>query len=127
MLIEFRRLDGTVLASAEIKREWGPLNFEIISAILPARARAYTLDSLVYFTLSVRVILEKLHENASAGDVLVIPYTNSIAIVLEPVKKLRFKSTLIGKVVGDMEKLRSVRKGEMIIISKAKPRRKTEV
>jgi len=117
--IAVKRLDGSTLVEAEIYRDWGPLNYEIISAILPARARAYTLDSYaVYFTLGVRVLLEDLYVSAKRGDVLVIPYTNSIAVVLSDVEKVRFKSSLIGKVVGPMDNLKSLRKGEPVVIDR---------
>jgi len=117
--IAVKRPNGSVLVEAEIYRDWCPLNYEIISAILPAKARAYTLDSYaVYFTLGIRVLLEKPYESAKPGDVLVIPYTNSIAVVLEPVEKLRFKSTLIGRTVGGFETLRGIRKGEPVIIDR---------
>jgi len=119
LCIAVKRLNGTTLVEAEIYRDWAPLNYEIISAILPAKARAYTLDSYaVYFTLGVRVLLEDLYVSAKPGDVLVIPYTNSIAVVLSPVEKLRFKSTLIGKAYSDLETLRSVRKGEPVIVDR---------
>ena len=120
MRIAVKRPDGSILVEAEIHRDWGPLNYEIISAILPAKARAYTLDSYaVYFTLGVRVLLEKPYESAKPGDVLVIPYTNSIAVVIEPVDKLRFKSTLIGEALSDLKPLRSIRRGEPVIVDRA--------
>jgi len=127
LCIAVKRLSGATLVEAEIYRDWAPLNYEIISAILPAKARAYTLDSYaVYFTLGVRVLLEDLYVSAKPGDVLVIPYTNSIAVVLSPVEKLRFKSTLVGKAYSDLEALKSVRKGEPVIVDKA-ARARTQV
>lgn len=119
MHVAIKRLDGSTLVEAELFREWAPLNYEIVSTILPAKARAYTLNSYaLYFTLGVRVLLEDLYIAAKPGDVVVIPYTSSIAVVLERVEKLRFKSTLIGKVVGSPEKLRGVRKGEPVVVDK---------
>lgn len=119
LYIAVKRLNGATLVEAEIYRDWAPLNYEILSAILPAKARAYTLDSYaVYFTLGVRVLLEDLYVSAKPGDVLVIPYTNSIAVVLDNVEKLRFKSTLIGKTYGIPEALKSVRKGEPVIVDR---------
>lgn len=123
--IAVKRLNGATIVEAEIYREWAPLNFEIISAILPAKARAYTLDSYaVYFTLGVRVLLEDLYVSANQGDVVVIPYTNSIAVVLNDVEKIRFKSTLIGRVSSSLDNLKSLKKGEPVIIDKLslKPR-----
>ena len=117
--IAVKRLDGSILVRAEVYRDWAPLNYEILSAILPAKARAYTLDSYaVYFTLGVRVLLEDLYVSAKPGDVLVIPYTSSIAVVVEPVEKLRFKSSLVGKVLGNLESLRKIRKGEPVIVDR---------
>ncbi len=114
-----RKLDGTSIVEGEIYREWAPLNYEILSAILPAKARAYTLDSYAfYFTLGVRVLLEDLYVSAKPGDLLVIPYTSSIAVVVAPVEKLRFKSSLVGRVSGNMENLQSLRKGEPVIVDK---------
>jgi hypothetical protein len=119
LYIAVKRLNGTTLIEAEICRDWAPLNYEILSAILPAKARAYTLDSYaVYFTLGVRVLLEDLYVSAKPGDVLVIPYTNSIAVVLNDVEKLRFKSTLVGKAYGNLEALKTVRKGEPVIVDR---------
>ena len=119
MQIRILRLDGSVVLEAELYREWAPLNYEIISAILPAKARAYPLDSYaIYFTLGVRVLLEKPYEQAGPGDVIVIPYTNSIAVVLEPVEKIRFKSTLIGKATSNLELLRELKKGEPMIVDR---------
>ena len=104
---------------AEVYRDWAPLNYEIISAILPAKARAYTLDSYaVYFTLGVRVLLEDLYVSAKRGDVLAIPYTNSIAVVLADVEKVRFKSSLIGRVVGPLDNLKNVKRGEPVIVDR---------
>jgi len=117
--IVVKRLDGTPLVEAEVYRDWAPLNYEIISAILPAKARAYTLDSYaVYFTLGVRVLLEDLYVSARRGDVLVIPYTSSIAVVLSDVEKVRYKSSLIGRVVGSLDALKTVRKGEPVVIDR---------
>ncbi|MDW8003648.1 MAG: hypothetical protein RMI04_02385 [Thermofilaceae archaeon] len=119
LLIAVKRLDGSVIVEAEVYRDWAPLNFEIISAILPAKARAYTLDSYaVYFTLGVRVLLEDLYISAKEGDLIVIPYTNSIAVVLNDVEKLRFKATRVGSVTEKAESLRSIRKGEPVIVDK---------
>lgn len=114
-----KRLDGSTLVEAEVYRDWAPLNYEIISAILPAKARAYNLDSYaVYFTLGVRVLLEDLYVSAKQGDVLAIPYTNSIAVVLADVEKVRFKSSLIGRVLGSLDNLKSVKRGEPVIIDR---------
>ncbi|MEM0023161.1 MAG: hypothetical protein QW407_00240 [Thermofilaceae archaeon] len=121
--ITVKRLNGSTVVEAEVYRDWAPLNFEIISAILPAKARAYTLDSYaVYFTLGVRVLLEDLYVSAKQGDVIVIPYTNSIAVVLNDVEKIRFKSTLIGKVTSHLDNLKGLKKGEPVVIDKLPPR-----
>lgn len=120
MRIRILRLDGSIVLEGELYREWAPLNYEIISAILPAKARAYPLDSYaIYFTLGVRVLLEKPYEKAEAGDIIVIPYTNSIAVVVEPVEKIRFKSTLMGRASSDLERLRQLKKGEPMIVDRA--------
>lgn len=117
--VVIRKLNGTPIVEGEIYREWAPLNYEILSAILPAKARAYTLDSYAfYFTLGVRVLLEDLYVSAKPGDLLVIPYTSSIAVVIAPVGKLRFKSSLVGRVTGNMENLQSLHKGEPVIVDK---------
>lgn len=119
LYIAVKRLNGTTLVEAEIYRDWAPLNFEILSALLPAKARAYTLDSYaVYFTLGVRLLLEDLYVSAKAGDVVVIPYTSSIAVVINDVEKLRFKSTLVGKAHGDLSMLKNIRKGEPVIVDR---------
>lgn len=119
LLIAVKRLDGSVIVEAEVYRDWAPLNFEIISAILPAKARAYTLDSYaVYFTLGVRVLLEDLYVSAKEGDLIVIPYTNSIAVVLNDVEKLRFKATRVGSVTEKAESLKNIRKGEPVVVDK---------
>lgn len=117
--IVVKRLNGSTLVEAEVYQDWAPLNYEILSAILPAKARAYTLDSYaVYFTLGVRVLLEDLYVSAKQGDVLVIPYTNSIAVVLNDVEKIRYKSSLIGRVVSALEELKKVKKGEPVIVDR---------
>ena len=111
-------INSGVSIPCQLKRHLSPITVGLIMRMLPLDGNAYQLgESIVYFETKINSGMERKKTDFKKGDIAFLPTEGSICFYLHDVIAGK-PMTIIGKIIGDIEKLNEVRSSDILSISR---------
>jgi hypothetical protein len=110
---------GEVLGRFTVKRGFSPRVFSALSNLLPKIGVVSIGETYVCLNMGLRIGVEKIATEASAGDVGYSPYLQGLVFFTSDSPECGFlKTALIGRLLTPVEKFRSLREGDVVSVTR---------
>jgi len=104
--------------ACQLKRHLSPLTVGLITRMLPLSGNAHYMGkSILYFETKINSGIARKRTDFKKGDIAFLPTEGSICFYLHDVIAGK-PMTIIGKIIGDIEKLNEVRSSDILSISR---------
>jgi len=111
-------INGAERISCQLKRHLSPMTVGLIIRMLPLKGNAHHMgQSVVYFETRINSGIERKRTDFKKGDIAFLPIEGSICFYLHDVFAGK-PMTILGKIIGDIEKLNEVRSSDILSISR---------
>ena len=111
-------INGAERISCQLKRHLSPMTVGLITRMLPLKGNAHHMgQSVVYFETRINSGIERKRTDFKKGDIAFLPIEGSICFYLHDVFTGK-PMTILGKIIGDIEKLNEVRSSDILSISR---------
>ncbi|MEM3712562.1 MAG: hypothetical protein QXR97_03385 [Thermoproteota archaeon] len=109
---------GEELGRFIVKRGFSPRVFHALSTLLPKVGVVSIGNTYVCLNIGLKIGIEKFITDASVGDVGYSPYLQGLVFFtsVSSDECRLVKTTLIGKMLTPVEKLRSLKEGEVVSV-----------
>jgi hypothetical protein len=105
---------GEVLGKFLVKRGFSPRVFSALSGLLPRVGVVSIGKTYLCLNLGLRIGIERVMSNASAGDVGYSPHLQGLLFFTSDSSECSFlKAALIGKLLTSVETIRSLKEGDV--------------
>jgi len=104
--------------SCQLKRHLSPMTVGLISRMLPLKENAHRIgQSIVYFETGINSGIERKRTDFKKGDIAFLPTEGCICFYVDDVFDGK-SMTIIGKITGDIEKLKTVKSSDVLSLSR---------
>ena len=104
--------------TCRLKRHLSPLTVGLITRMLPLNGNAHYMGkSILYFETKINSGIERKRTDFKKGDIAFLPIEGSICFYLHDVFDSK-PMTIIGKILGDTDKLNEVKTSDVLSISR---------
>ena len=104
--------------SCQLKRHLSPMTVGLITRMLPLKGNAHHIgQSVVYFETRINSGIERKRTDFKKGDIAFLPTEGSICFYIDNVIDGKLM-TIIGKITGDIEKLKAVKSSDVLSLSR---------
>jgi len=104
--------------TCQLKRHLSPLTVGLITRMLPLNGNAHYMGkSIVYFETKINSGIERKRTDFKKGDIAFLPPEGCICIYVDDVFDGK-SMTIIGKITGDIEKLKAVKSSDVLSLSR---------
>ena len=111
-------IDGAERISCQLKRHLSPIAVGLITRMLPLKGNAHHMgQSVVYFETKINSGIERKRTDFKKGDIAFLPTEGSICFYMDDVFGGKLM-TIIGKITGDVEKLKAVKSSDVLSLSR---------
>jgi len=111
-------INGAEKISCQLKRHLSPMTVGLITRMLPLNGNAHHMgQSVVYFETKINSGIERKRTDFKKGDIAFLPIEGSICFYLHDVFDSK-PMTIIGKILGDTDKLNEVKSSDILSISR---------
>jgi len=111
-------INGNTKISCQLKRHLSPITVGLITRMLPLKGNAHQMgQSVVYFETKINSGIERKRTDFKKGDIAFLPIEGSICFYLHDVFDSK-PMTIIGKILGDTDKLNEVKTSDILSISR---------
>jgi len=112
------KINEKVRIACQVKRHLSPLTVGLITRMLPLSGNAHYMGkSILYFETKINSGIERKRTDFKKGDIAFLPTEGSICFYLHDVFTGK-PMTILGKIIGDIEKLNEVRSSDILSISR---------
>ena len=112
------KINEKVRIACQLKRHLSPLTVGLITRMLPLSGNAHYMGkSILYFETKINSGIERKRTDFKKGDIAFLPTEGSICFYLHDVFTGK-PMTILGKIIGDIEKLNEVRSSDILLISR---------
>ena len=112
------KINEKVRIACQLKRHLSPLTVGLITRMLPLTGNAHYMGkSILYFETKINSGIERKRTDFKKGDIAFLPTEGSICFYLHDVFTGK-PMTILGKIIGDIEKLNEVRSSDILSISR---------
>tara|TARA_Y100000782_G_scaffold72598_1_gene78354 strand:- start:14 stop:394 length:381 start_codon:yes stop_codon:yes gene_type:complete len=112
------KINEKVRIACQLKRHLSPLTVGLITRMLPLSGNAHYMGkSILYFETKINSGIERKRTDFKKGDIAFLPTEGSICFYLHDVFTGK-PMTILGKIIGDIEKLNEVRSSDILSISR---------
>lgn len=114
----FLEINAKERISCQLKRHLSPITVGLITRMLPIHGNAHQVGhSIIYFETKIDSGIERKRSDFKKGDIAFLPTEGSICFYIDDV--IGGKSmTIIGKIIGDIEKLKNVKASDILSLSR---------
>ena len=114
----FLEINAKERISCQLKRHLSPITVGLITRMLPIHGNAHQIGhSIIYFETKINSGIERKRSDFKKGDIAFLPTEGSICFYIDDV--IGGKSmTIIGKIIGDIEKLKNVKASDILSLSR---------
>ena len=117
-IIVVLEINSTERISCELKRHLSPITVGLITRMLPLKGNAHQLgQSVVYFETKIDTGIKRKMTDFKKGDIAFLPTEGSICFFMDDVFDGK-PMAIIGKITGDIQKLRSVKPSDILSLSR---------
>jgi len=111
-------INGNAKISCQLKRHLSPITVGLITRKLPLKGNAHQMSqSVIYFETKINSGIERKRTDFKKGDIAFLPIEGSICFYLHDVFDSK-PMTIIGKILGDTDKLNEVKSSDILSISR---------
>ena len=111
-------INGAERISCQLKRHLSPIAVGLITRMLPLKGNAHHMgQSVVYFETRINSGIERKRTDFKKGDIAFLPAEGCICLYLNDVFVGK-PMTIVGKIIGDIEKLNEVKSSDILSISR---------
>ena len=111
-------INGNAKISCQLKRHLSPITVGLITRMLPLKGNAHQMgQSVVYFETKINSGIERKRTDFKKGDIAFLPAEGCICLYLNDVFVGK-PMTIVGKIIGDIEKLNDVKSSDILSISR---------
>jgi len=104
--------------ACQLKRHLSPLTVGLITRMLPLSGNAHYMGkSILYFETKINSGIERKRTDFKKGDIAFLPAEGCICLYLNDVFVGK-PMTIVGKIIGDIEKLNEVKSSDILSISR---------
>ena len=104
--------------SCQLKRHFSPMTVGLITRMLPLKGNAHQIGkSIVYFETKINSGIERRKIDFKKGDIAFLPTEGCICFYLDDVIGGK-PMTILGKIMGDVEKLKAVKSSDVLSLSR---------
>ena len=104
--------------SCQLKRHLSPMTVGLITRMLPLKGNAHQMgQSVVYFETRINSGIERKRTDFKKGDIAFLPTEGSICFYMDDVIGGKLM-TIVGKITGDIEKLKAVKSSDVLSLSR---------
>ena len=111
-------INGNTKISCQLKRHLSPITVGLITRMLPLQGNAHQMgQSVVYFETKINSGVERKRTDFKKGDIAFLPTEGSICFYMYDVFGGK-PMTIVGKIIGDIEKLKAVKSSDILSLSR---------
>jgi len=113
----FLEINDKERISCQLKRHLSPTTVGLITRMLPLHGNAHRIGhSIIYFETKIDSGIERKRSDFKKGDIAFLPTEGSICFYVNDVIGGK-AMTIIGRMTGDVEKLKSVKPSDVLSLS----------
>ena len=114
----FLEINAKERISCQLKRHLSPITVGLITRMLPIHGNAHQVGhSIIYFETKIDSGIERNRSDFKKGDIAFLPTEGSICFYIDDVTGGK-SMTIIGKIIGDIEKLKAVKSSDILLLSR---------
>ena len=114
----FLEINAKERISCQLKRHLSPITVGLITRMLPIHGNAHKIGhSIIYFETKIDSGIERKRSDFKKGDIAFLPIEGSICFYVDDVIGGK-PMTIIGKMTGDIEKLKAVKASDILSLSR---------
>ncbi len=111
-------INGNTKISCQLKRHLSPITVGLITRMLPLKGNAHQMSqSVVYFETKINSGAERKRTDFKKGDIAFLPTEGCICFYIDDISAGK-QMTIIGKMMGDVNKLKTVKPGDVLSLSR---------
>ena len=111
-------INGAERISCQLKRHLSPMTVGLITRMLPLKGNARHMgQSVVYFGTRINSGIERQRTDFKKGDIAFLPTEGCICFYMDDVIGGK-PMTIVGKITGDVEKLKPVKSSDVLSLSR---------
>ncbi len=111
-------INGIERISCQLKRHLSPTTVGLITRMLPLKGNAHHMgQSVVYFETRINSLIERKKTDFKKGDIAFLPTEGSICFYMDDIFGGKLM-TIIGKITGDIKKLKTVKSSDVLSLSR---------
>ena len=112
------KINGVEIISCQLKRHLSPMTVGLITRMLPLKGNAHHMgQSVVYFETRINSGIERKRTDFKKGDIAFLPTEGSICFYTDNAIGGK-QMTIVGKITGDIEKLKAVKSSDVLSLSR---------
>ena len=102
----------------QLKRHLSPMTVGLITRLLPLKENAHHMGkSVVYFETKINSGIERKRTDFKKGDIAFLPTEGCICFYTDDITGGK-PMTIVGKVIGGIEKLKTVKSSDILSLSR---------
>ena len=114
----FLEINAKERIPCQLKRHLSPITVGLITRALPIHGNAHQIGhSIIYFETKINSGIERKRSDFKKGDIAFLPTEGSICFYIDDVTGGK-SMTIIGKIIGDIEKLKNVKASDILSLSR---------
>ena len=114
----FLEINAKERIPCQLKRHLSPITVGLITRMLPIHGNAHQIGhSIVYFETKIDSGIERKRSDFKKGDIAFLPTEGSICFYVDDVIDGK-PMTIIGKMTGNIEKLKAVKASDVLSLSR---------
>ena len=111
-------VNGHERIKCQLKRHLSPITVGLITRMLPLEGNVHQMGrSIMYFETGINSGIERKRTDFKKGDIAFLPTEGSICFYIDDVTGGK-SMTIIGKMIGDIEKLKDVKVSDILSLSR---------
>ncbi len=111
-------VNGNKRIKCQLKRHLSPMTVGLITRMLPLEGNMHQMGrSIMYFETGINSGIERKRTDFKKGDIAFLPTEGSICFYIDDVTGGK-SMTIIGKIIGDIEKLKNVKASDILSLSR---------
>ena len=114
----FLEINAKERISCQLKRHLSPITVGLIIRALPIQGNAHQIGhSIIYFETKINSGIERKRSDFKKGDIAFLPTEGSICFYTDDVFGGKLM-TIVGKITGDIAKLKAVKSSDVLSLSR---------
>ena len=111
-------INGNERILCQLKRHLSPMTVGLITRLLPLKENAHHMGkSVVYFETKINSGIERKRTDFKKGDIAFLPTEGCICFYTDDITGGK-PMTIVGKVIGGIEKLKTVKSSDILSLSR---------